>query len=101
MTRDDVLDSGARCEPTPENRPEEDMVHYGPGYRPLYGEEDDEALRTDDPRQITGCADCLELAAEDLNDNNHYAGRCLHCRETISAVGGVAWRRAVRRSCPH
>ena len=77
------------------------MVHYGPGCRPLCGEEDSEALHTEDPRQVAGCTDCLELAAEDLEDSNRYAGRCLHCRETISAVGGVAWRRAVRQPCPH
>ena len=85
-----------RCHP-----PEQGMVHYGPGYRPLCGEEDGEALHTDDPRRVAGCTDCLELAAEDLSDTNSYAGRCLHCRETISAVGSVAWRRVVRRPCPH
>ena len=46
-------------------------------------------------------ADCLELVVEDLQDQNDYLGRCLHCRREITAVGGIAWRRAVRRPCPH
>ena len=31
------------------------------------------AVYTDDPEQVQGCADCLELVAEDLQD--HTAGR--------------------------
>ena len=69
--------------------------------RPLCGDESAHAVCTDDPNQVVGCTDCLELAAEDLEDSNRYAGRYLHCQETISAVGGVAWRRAVRQPCPH
>ena len=90
-----------RYEPPPVDLPGVGIAHYGPGYWPLCGEEDELALHTDDPHQVVGCGECLELVAEDLNDNNHYAGHCLHCREPISAVGGVAWRRAVWRSCPH
>lgn len=56
---------------------------------------------TDNPDDVTGWADCLELAAEDLVDDNEYGGHCLHCRREIAALGGVAWRRAVRRPCPH
>ena len=59
------------------------------------------AAHTDDPHQVAGCADCLELVSEDLNDNYSYGGHCLHCKEPITAVGSVAWRRAVRRTCPH
>ena len=81
--------------------PEEAIIHYGPVYRPLCGEEDELALHTDDPHQVVGCGDCLELVTEDLNDNNHYAGHCLHCRKQISAVGGAAWRRVIRRPCPY
>ena len=67
------------------------MIHYGPGDRPLCGDESPYAVHSNDPHQVAGCDDCLELVAEDINDNNHYAGRCLHCTGTISAVGGLAW----------
>ena len=90
-----------RYEPPPADPPEESTVHYAPGYRTLCGEDDELTVHTDDPHQVVGCADCLELVAEDLNDNNHYAGHCLHCKEPITAVGGVVWRRTVRRPCPH
>ena len=95
----DSFDS--QYEPPPVDPPKEEIVHYGPGYRPLCGEEDEVTVHTDDPHQVAGCDDCLELVAEDLNDNNHYTGHCLHCRGQISAIGGVAWRRVVRRPCPH
>ena len=36
-----------------------------------------------------------------LLDQNSYRGHCLHCRREITAQGGVEWRRAVRRPCPH
>ena len=36
---------------------------------------------------MAGCADCLELVAEDLQE--------------VTAQGGVEWRRTVRRPCPH
>ena len=44
---------------------------------------------------------CLELVAEDLAGGNCYRGRCLHCRQEISALGGVAWSHIVRNPCPH
>ena len=53
----------------------------------------------DDPNRVAGCADCLMIVAEDLQDTNEYRGRCLHCRQEITAQGGVEWRRAVRRPC--
>lgn len=66
-------------------------VHYGPGDRPLCGAESWLAVYTDNPHEVSGCDDCLELVAEDLGDLNLNSGRCLHCKELISAVGGVAW----------
>ena len=53
------------------------------------------------PEAVGGCDDCLDLAAEDLADDNEYQGRCLHYRQAITAKGGVQWRRAVRRQYPH
>ena len=90
-----------RYEPPPMAPHEEGIVHYGPGDRPLCGAETWLAVHTDDPARVQGCQDCLELVEEDLNDQNNYAGRCLHCKERITAQGGVAWRRVVRRPCPH
>ena len=81
--------------------PEEGTVHYGPGHRPLCGNEDELALHTRDPHQVAGCDDCLELVVEDLADDNKYGGYCLHCGQEITALGGVAWRQTVRNSCPH
>lgn len=80
----------------------DDVVgHYAPGGRPLCGAESWVALYAEDPAQVSGCGDCIELVEEDVGDQNHYQGRCLHCRQVIDASGGVAWRRAVRRPCPH
>ena len=59
------------------------------------------AVYTDDPNQVQGREDCLELVAENLQDHNAYLGRCLHCRREITAQGGVEWRRVVRPPCPH
>ena len=68
---------------------------------PLCGEEPVGAGCTDEPEAVTGCDDCLEMVAEDLAEDNDYQGRCLHCRQDVAAKGGVQWRRAVRRACPH
>ena len=89
--------------PEPDYTPDEDgrMVHYAPGDRPLCGSESMTAVYTDDPALVSGCIDCLALVDEDLDDDNEYRGRCLHCRQEIAARGGVEWRRTVRRSCPH
>ena len=46
------------------------MVHYTRGDRPLCGNDCMYALYTDDPAGVTGCADCLELVAKDLQDEN-------------------------------
>ena len=64
-------------------------VHYGPGDVPLCGEEPVGAHWTDEPKAVAGCDDCLDLVAEDLADDNEYQGRCLNCRQVISAKG---WR---------
>ena len=75
-------------------------VHYAPGDGPLCGSDCPDGALTDNPDDVTGCADCLVLATEDLAGDNGYVGRCLHCRREITDQGGVARRRAVRRSCP-
>ena len=70
--------------------------------RPLCGDEPPYAVYTDQPDQVAGCRDCLELVAEDLQDpDTHYGGYCLHCRREITATGSVEWHRVVRRPCPH
>ena len=90
-----------RHEPPPVDPPEEGIVHYGPGDRPLCGDESPYAAHTDEPGQVAGCRDCLELVAEDLQDpDTRYGGHCFHCRREITATGSVEWRRVVRRPCP-
>ena len=83
--------------------PDEDdaIVHYGPGDQPLCGSESMTAAYTDDPALVAGCADCLELAAEDLEEDNEHWANCLHCQQEISARNGVEWRRIARAPCPH
>ena len=76
-------------------------VHYAPGDSPLCGSDCPDGAQTQNPQDVSGCEPCLELVAEDLADNNEYGGHCIHCRREIAARGGVAWRRAVRRPCPH
>ena len=90
-----------RHEPRPMDPPEENTVHYAPGDRPLCGNDSMTAVYTDDPNQVAGCAEYLELVVEDLQGHNDYRGRCLYCRQEITAQGGVEWHRAVRRPCPH
>ena len=41
------------------------------------------------------------LSSEDIADYSDYQGQCLRCRQVITAKGGVQWRTAVRRPCPH
>ena len=71
------------------------------GEHPLCGTESMTAVYTDDPALVAGCADCLELAAEDLVEDNEHWANCLHCQQEISARNGVEWRRVVRAPCPH
>ena len=95
-------DFNGRYEPRSVDPPEEAIVHYGPGDRPLCGDESPFAVYTEEPDQVAGCEDCLELVAGDLQDpDTRYRGYCLHCRREITAEGGVEWRRAVQRPCPH
>ena len=70
-------------EPERDYTPDEDgrVVHYAPGDRPLCGNQSWTAEYTDEPDQVAGCNDCLELVAEDLADHNDYRGHCLHCRQ--------------------
>ena len=42
------------------------------------------AVYTEDPAPVAGC---LELVVEDLQNQNDYLGRCLHCRREITAQG--------------
>ena len=94
-----LVDQGPERDDTPDDV--DAVVHYAPGDRPLCGSESMTAVYTDDPALVSGCPDCLELGTEDLQDRNDYRGRCLHCRQEITAQGGVEWRRTVRRPCPH
>ena len=56
---------------------------------------------TDQPGKVRGCEVCLEAASEDLADVDvEHSSSCLQCGQTISATGGVAWRRAIRSPCP-
>ena len=48
-----------RYEPPAAAPHDEDVAHYGPGYRPLCGEEPELAVHTDDPAQVAGYEDCL------------------------------------------
>ena len=93
--------SDDRYEPPPVDPPDEGIVHYGPGNQPLCGSESHLAVHTDNPAQVRGCQDCMDLVQEDLNDKDNHAGRCLNCNQTITARGGVAWRRIVRNPCPY
>ena len=86
---------------TPQNTPtepdytpdeEDSVIHYAPDDHPLCGTESLTAVFTDDPATVAGCVDCLELAAEDLDEDNEHWANCLHCQQEISAQSGVEWR---------
>ena len=94
-----LVDQGPELDYTPDE--DGGVVHYGPGDRPLCGSESMTAAYTDDPALVAGCADCLELAAEDLEEDNEHWANCLHCQQEISARNGVEWRRIARAPCPH
>ena len=56
---------------------------------------------TDVPNGVRGCEICLKAVAEDLADKDgQHMGVCFYCQEEITAVGGVAWRRATNSLCP-
>ena len=80
---------------------DDDIVHYAPGDHPLCGTESMTVVYTDDPAMVAGCPDCLELAAEDLDEDNEHWANCLHCQQETSARNGVEWRRVVCAPCPH
>ena len=52
------------------------MVHYGPGDRPLCGDESQHTVQSYDPTQAAGCSDCLVQVAQGLADRDEYRGRC-------------------------
>ena len=76
------------------------MVHYAPGDRPLCGSESLTAITTEEPALVRGCQPCGQEAAYGLAAET-CRGRCLYCREGITAEGGVEWRQVVRGPCPH
>ena len=108
-SRFDDTPEGFEPSPLVDHGPERDcmpdgddtIVHYAPGEHPLCGTESMTAVYTDDPALVAGCPDCLELAAEDLDEDNEHWANCLHCQQEISARNGVEWRRVVRAPCPH
>ena len=75
-----LVDQGPELDYTPDE--DGRVVHYGPGDRPLCGNDSVTAVYTDDPALVSGCRDCLELVAEDPGDDNEYMGHCLHCRHS-------------------
>ena len=91
-----LVDQGPELDYTPDE--DGRVVHYGPGDRPLCGNDSVTAVYTDSPALVSGCRDCLELVAEDPGDDNEYMGHCLHCRREITAQGGVEWRRVAPRA---
>ena len=93
------VDQGPELDYTPDEYSR--VIHYGPGDRPLCGNDSVTAVYTDDPALVSGCRECLELMTEDQGDENDYRGHCLHCRQEISARNGVEWRRVARAPCPH
>ena len=93
-----LVDQGPELDYTPDE--DGRVVHYGPGDRPLCGNDSVTAVYTDGPALVSGCRDCLELVAEDPGDDNEYMGHCLHCRREITARGGVEWRRVAPRALP-
>ena len=57
---------------------------------------------TEDPDQVRGSAEWLELVAQDLQDpDTPHGGYSLHYYREIKATGSVKWRRVVRGRCPH
>ena len=82
-----LVDQGPELDYTPDE--DRRVVHYGPGDRPLCGNDAVTAVYPDDPALVAGCRECLELVAEDLCGDNEYRGRCLHCEK-------AGWRKGQR-----
>ena len=70
--RSPLMDQGPERDYTPDE--DGGVIHYGPGNAPLCGNDSMTAVYTDDLALVAGCADCLELVAEDLQDQNDYRG---------------------------
>ena len=81
-----MMDQGPERDHTPDEAG--GLFHFAPGDQPLCGDDCVARVYIDDPAAVAGCADCLELVAEDLQDENDYRGHCLHCRREITARGG-------------
>ena len=69
------------------------VVHYGPGNAPLCGNDSMTAVYTDDPALVAGCADCLELVAED-----HRPGRSRVAANGPPAMPALREGRMVKES---
>ena len=82
-----LMDQGPERDCMPDR--DDARVHYAPGDHPLCGNDSIAAVYTDDPALVAGCLDCLELAAEDLVEDNEHWANCLHCQQEITAQGGV------------
>ena len=80
-----LMDQGQEPDYTPDE--DDAIVHYAPGDHPLCGNDSMNAVYTDDPAAVAGCADCLELAAEDLDEDNEHWANCLHCQQETTARG--------------
>ena len=93
-----LVDQGPELDYTPNEYSR--VVHYGPGDQPLCGSDSMTAVYTDDPALVAGCPDCLELAAENLDEDNEHWANCLHCEQEISARNGVEWQRVVCQPFP-
>ena len=72
-----------RYEPPPIDPPEEEIIHYGPGNRPLCGDESPFAIYTDELDQVAGCEDCLGSSPRT-------------CRIRIPSTGATAFTAAGR-----
>ena len=90
-----LMDQGPEQNDTPEGfdpsvlMNQEPEQNDTPDDRPLCGNDSMTAVYTDDPALVAGCADCLELVAEYLGDDNEHWAHCLHCQQEISAQNGV------------
>ena len=84
VRRSDHTPEGFEPSPLVDHRPERDytpdeysrVVHYGPGDRPLCGNDSVTAVYTDDLALVAGYPDCLELVAEDRDEDNEHWANC-------------------------
>ena len=85
----------------PGDQPRYPVIHYAPSGRTLCPGWELLEASSDDPTEVAGCLICVTFAIEDLEDGGTYQGRCFHCREKITAQGGVQWRLVARQPCIH